>query len=72
MDRISEETYEHHFPKAPEGTEAAGKATSESKRREQRKAAKRAAEEAQGAPTTPPSDIQEQPQSENKQRVPPG
>ena len=48
------------------------KQRAKAERREQRKAAKRAAEEAQSEATTPPSDIEQHPQSENKQRVPPG
>ena len=48
------------------------KQRAKAERREQRKAAKRAAEEAQREATTPPSDIDEQPRPENKQRVPPG
>src|SRR5215472_9600149 len=47
------------------------KQRAKAERREQRKFAKRAAKEGQGTPTTPSSDTEQQPQSDNKQRVPP-
>ena len=48
------------------------KQRAKAERREQKKFAKRAAKEAQGTPTTASSDTEQQPQSDNKQRVPPG
>jgi hypothetical protein len=48
------------------------KQRAKAERREQKKVAKRAAEEAQGTLTTPPLAPEEQPQSDDKQRVPPG
>ena len=47
------------------------KQRAKAERREQKKFAKRAAKEAQIAPTTPPPDSELQPQSQDKQRVPP-
>ena len=48
------------------------KQRAKAERREQKKFAKRVAKEALGAPTTPPSDSEQQPQSQDKQRVTPG
>jgi hypothetical protein len=48
------------------------KQRAKAERREQKKFAKRAANEAQSAPTTPSPDSEQQPQSDNKQVVPPG
>jgi hypothetical protein len=47
------------------------KQRAKAEKREQRKAAKRG-EEAQGATTTPSSDTEQQLQSDNKHRIPPG
>jgi len=48
------------------------KQRAKAERGEQKKFAKRAAKEAQSALTTPPSDTEQQPEPDHKQRVPPG